>query len=82
MEWPTIAELLNTSGITALAILAVTALTKVWKARLDDANQRAAEIEQRVTEERNDKLLLIKTLEGNTQALTKLSVLIERANNK
>lgn len=62
-------ELLKEGGLFALAALAILALNYVWK-------ERQKETEQRVQEERADKLRLSDVLEANTKAITELIVLV------
>jgi len=63
-------EAIRQGGAIALAMV-------IWYYSRQDANKRVAEADVKVGQEREDKKLLMDALDRNTQALTRLSTLME-----
>lgn len=64
-----IPKIVEQGGLFALAVFAIWALNAVWK-------ERQTELQQRVGEEREDKLRLAQVLECNTAAITQLTTIV------
>ena len=67
-------EAIKQGGVLAVAIILVYFYRR-------DALDRVKDSVETATKEREDKLLLVKVLQDNTEALTRLVTLIERLNS-
>lgn len=67
--------LIDSSALTIALVLIL-----YWNRR--DAREREARVEERLREEREDKLLMIATLQHNTEVLSELIVIVRDLNGK
>ena len=72
-------EILSSLADAGLGLL-IAVIVIYWN-RID-AKERIAEAKEHFQQEREDKLLLIETLQKNTQVLAEIKILVERLNGK
>lgn len=73
VDFPQLQWIVGQGGVTALALVAIVALSKVWKMRAaEQAEERTREreaLQRQIAREREDKTLLLDVVNNNTAAL-------------